>query len=74
MNRLRDLREDKDLRQSQLATMLGISQTTYSRYETEELNIPVDTLIKLAKYYNTSIDYLVGFTDKKAPYNRINKQ
>ena len=73
MNRLRDLREDKDLRQSQLATMLGISQATYSRYETEELNIPVDTLIKLAIYYNTSIDYLVGFTDEKAPYNRINR-
>lgn len=73
MNRLRDLREDKDLKQSQLATMLGISQTTYSRYETEDLNIPVETLIKLAIYYNTSIDYLVGITNESVPYKRINK-
>ena len=73
MNRLRDLREDKDLKQIQLANMLDISQTTYSRYETEELNIPVETLIKLAIYYNTSIDYLVGITNERVAYKRINK-
>lgn len=73
VNRLRDLREDKDLKQSQIAIMLGISQTTYSRYETEDLNIPVETLIKLAIYYNTSIDYLVGITNESVPYKRINK-
>jgi len=66
--RIRDLREDNDLTQHQIATLLNISQSTYSRYENSELEIPIQTLIKLANYYNTSIDYLVNLTDIKNPY------
>ena len=62
MERIRNLREDKDLSQNEIAKILNCSQTTYSRYETGDLNIPVDSLIKLAIYFNTSIDYLTGLT------------
>ena len=57
-SRLRDLREDKDMNQTQIAKMLDMSQTGYSKYETGENDIPTAILIKLAKFYNTSIDYL----------------
>ncbi|EEV40755.1 hypothetical protein ECBG_03024 [Enterococcus casseliflavus EC20] len=66
--RIRDLREDNDLTQHQIATLLNISQSTYSRYENGELEIPIQTLIKLANYYNTSIDYLVNMTDVRTSY------
>ncbi|MGH1632802.1 helix-turn-helix transcriptional regulator [Enterococcus casseliflavus] len=66
--RIRDLREDNDLTQHQIATLLNISQSTYSRYENGELDIPIQMLIKLANYYNTSLDYLVNLTDIKNPY------
>ena len=70
MERIRNLREDKDLSQNEIAKILNCSQTTYSRYETGDLNIPVDSLIKLAINFNTSIDYLTGLTDEKKPYKR----
>ncbi len=63
--RIRDLREDNDLTQSQLAQILGCTQQTYSRYESGEITIDIHSLIKLSKFYKTSIDYLVGLTDKK---------
>lgn len=63
--RIRDLREDLDLTQTELAKMLGCSQQTYSRYESGEITIDIHSLIKLAKFYHTSIDYLVGLTNKK---------
>ena len=66
--RLRDLREDKDLNQTQLAKMLGMSQTGYSKYETGENDIPTTVLIKLARFYNTSIDYLLGETNDTRRY------
>ena len=66
--RLRDLREDRDLTQQELATLLKVSQTTYSRYESGVLDIPSTSLIKLAEFYKTSIDYLVGLTNNKKPY------
>lgn len=66
--RIRDLREDNDLTQCQIATLLNISQSTYSRYENGELEIPIQTLIKLANYYNTSIDYLVNLTEVRTSY------
>ena len=66
--RIRDLREDKDLNQTQIAKMLGMSQTGYSKYETGENDIPTDILIKLARFYNTSIDYLLGETNSPARY------
>ena len=62
------MREDRDLTQRQMAEYLKIHQTTYSDYEIGNLNIPVEVLIKLAKFYNTSIDYLVGLTNNSKPY------
>lgn len=67
--RIRDLREDKDWTQTQLAKYLGMSQTGYSKYETGENDIPTSVLIKLAILYNTSIDYLLGQTNIKERYN-----
>ena len=61
--RIRDLREDRDMNQTQIAKELGMSQTGYSKYETGENDIPTAVLIKLARFYNTSIDYLLGETD-----------
>lgn len=71
MNRLKDLREDKDLKQIDIARIINISQTNYSKYELEKINIPIDTLKKLALYYNTSIDYILCMTNDKKPYTRI---
>lgn len=65
MYRLKDLREDRDLKQVELANIIGCSQATYSRYETEALGLPIDVLIKLAKFYNVSIEYILGISKKK---------
>ncbi|MBO5199750.1 MAG: helix-turn-helix transcriptional regulator [Clostridia bacterium] len=66
--RIRDLREDKDITQAQMADYLKIHQTTYSDYELGNLNIPIDIFIKLAEYYGTSIDYLAEVTDNPKRY------
>ncbi|WP_368742561.1 helix-turn-helix domain-containing protein [Enterococcus casseliflavus] len=66
--RIRDLREDNELTQRQIATLLNVSQSTYSRYENGALDIPIQTLIKLANYYDTSIDYLVNLTEVRTSY------
>ena len=63
--RIRGLREDHDLTQKQIAQVLGMSQTGYSKYETGENDIPTAILIKLADYYQTSTDYLLGRVDNK---------
>ena len=63
--RIRDLREDSDLTQAQVAEYLGMSQTGYSKYETGENSIPVDVVVKLADFYKTTTDYLLGRTDKR---------
>lgn len=63
--RIRDLREDRDLTQKQMAEILGMSQTGYSKYETGENDIPTAVLIKLADFHQTTIDYLLGRIDKK---------
>lgn len=65
MKRLRDLRNDNDYTQQQIADYLHINQATYSDYENGNINIPLDALIKLADYYHVSLDYLVGRTDEK---------
>lgn len=70
MRRLRDLREDRDLKQKDLAEILHCSQTTYSRYENGRLSVPIDVLKQLALFYHVSIDYLTDFTDIKKPYAR----
>ena len=66
--RLRELREDHDLSQTDIADYLGCSQSVYSRYESGERILPVDVLIKLAKYYSVSTDYLLGLTNIPEPY------
>ena len=70
MNRLKELREDKDLKQKDLAKILNISQQQYARYELEISEMSYDQLNKLADYYNTSIDYLLYRTDERKPYNK----
>ena len=66
--RIRDLREDRDLKQKDLAELLQVHQTTYSDYELGRVNIPVSALHTLADYYGVSVDYLLGRTDIKTPY------
>ncbi len=66
--RIKDLRNDKDLNQTQVAKMLGMSQTGYSKYETGENDVPTAILIKLADFYQTSIDYILEQTDEKKRY------
>ncbi len=68
MNRLKELREDNDIYQKDIANFLNIDQSNYSKYELEKINIPIETLKKLADYYNTSIDYILYRTDKKEAY------
>lgn len=67
-NKLRDLREDRDLKQKDLAQYLQVHQTTYSDYELGNVNVPVSVLHRLADYYGVSIDYLLGRTKEKRPY------
>ena len=66
--RIRDLREDKDLTQTEMGKILMCSQRVYSNYERGELDIPTEILIKLAKYHNVSVDYILGITDIKESY------
>lgn len=68
--RMRDLREDHDVTQCEIANLLHISQATYSRYESGTLEIPIALLIQLAQFYKTSVDYLLGLTDNKTPYRK----
>lgn len=63
--RLRDLREDSDLNQTEMAKILGTSQTCYSKYETGENDVPTEILIKLADFYKVSVDYILNRTSKK---------
>lgn len=69
-SRIKGLREDKDLTQSQLAKFLNISQRAYSHYENGDRSIPLEILFQLADFYETSIDYLLERTDTKKPYPR----
>ena len=66
--RIRELRDEKNLSQKQIAAILGMSQTGYSKYETGENDIPTGILIALARYYDVSIDYLLGETQEKQRY------
>ena len=66
--RLRDLREDHDMVQKEVAAFLGIDQRVYSNYETGKLEIPTLFVVSLARLYNTSTDYILGMTDEIKPY------
>lgn len=68
--RIRDLREDHDLTQKQIADYLLCDQSLYSKYEREERPLPLELAVKLAAYYHTSVDYLLGLTDNPMPYKR----
>lgn len=68
MYRIRDLREDNNKSQKQIATLLGIQQNSYSQIENGINNLQIDHLIKLANFYNTSTDYILGLTDEIKPY------
>lgn len=72
-SRIRDLREDKELTQKQIGQLLNMSQTGYNQYEIGKNDIPTQVLIKLANFYNTSVDYLLGLTNEMKPYPRIKK-
>ena len=65
--RVRDMREDRDLNQQQVAEYLNMSQTGYSKYETGENDIPTRVLIQLAGFYKTSVDYILGISDRREP-------
>lgn len=66
--RLKDLREDSEIKQTDIAKYLNVRQNTYSQYENGQRQIPIDMLIALAKFYNTSVDYLLGLTNERKPY------
>ena len=71
---MRDLRESKNKNQTEIANILGIQQNSYSQIENGKNNLQIDHLIKLAKYYNTSTDYILNLTDEITPYLRKEKQ
>lgn len=64
---IRNLREDKDLTQEELSKVLNVKQTTYSKYELGKINIPIEVFIRLADFYEVSVDYLLGRTKNKGP-------
>lgn len=66
--RLKDMREDSDITQKEIADYLHIKQNTYSQYENGQRGLPIDVLIKLSAYFQTSTDYILGLTDVKTPY------
>jgi len=68
--RIRDCREDRDLTQRQMAAFLHCDQSLYSKYERGERDVPLHVMIRLADYYHTSIDYLIGRTDNPEPYKK----
>ncbi len=68
--RLKDIREDRDITQQELASYLRISQNTYSQYENGKRQLPIELLIRLAEYFHTSTDYILELTDCKTPYEK----
>lgn len=72
--RIRDLREDQDLKQKQIAEYLLCDQSLYSKYERGERELPLRLAVKLAEYYSVSMDYLLGLTDVRTPYPRKGKK
>lgn len=70
-NRIRDLRENKDLNQTKMAKILNMSQTGYSKYETGENDIPTAILIAIAEFHKTNVDYILGLTDNKTYYKEL---
>ena len=74
IQRLKEIREDKDLYQKDIAKILNIPQQNYSRYELGIISMPIEKYAKLAEYYDTSIDYLIGLTNERKAYPKIKKK
>lgn len=72
--RIRDLREDRDLKQKELAELLLCDQSLYSKYERGQRELPLRLAVQLAAFYSVSVDYLVGLTDERRPYPRRRKE
>ena len=72
--RIKDIREDRDITQKEMAKLLDCKQQTYSRYESGEITIDIFRLVTLAEFYNTSVDYLLGITNETKPYPRAKKR
>ncbi len=70
MLRIKDIREDREMKQKEVAEFLNISQTNYSKYELGKINIPIETLKKMSILFDTSVDYLLGLTNEVKPYPR----
>lgn len=70
MLRIKDIREDREMKQKDVAEFLNISQTNYSKYELGKINIPIETLKKMSILFDTSVDYLLGLTNEIKPYPR----
>lgn len=70
IKRIKELREDRELKQINIANYLKMKQPQYARYESGKREIPIDCLIKLSKLYNVSVDYILGLTDEMKPYKR----
>ena len=71
LKRLKDLREDNDYTQQEIANVLNCKQNTYQQYESEKRQIPIEALKKLAIFYKTSVDYIIGLTNEYTPYSRV---
>ena len=71
MLRIKDIREDREMKQKDVAEFLNISQTNYSKYELGKINIPIETLKKMSILFDTSVDYLLGLTNEVKPYPRV---
>ena len=69
--KIRDMREDHDLTQQQVAEYLMCDQSLYSKYERGERDVPLNIMVKLAQFYGTSVDYLIGLTNNKQPYTDL---
>ena len=69
--RIRNLREDKDMNQTQMAKILNMSQTGYSKYETGENDVPTSILVRLAEFHKTNVDYILGLTNTKTYYKQL---
>lgn len=72
--RLKSIREDRDITQTEIAKLLNCKQNTYQQYESGKRQIPIDALIELAKFYHTSVDYLLEVTDELTPYPMSKKK
>ena len=73
-DRIRELREDRDLRQQDVAALLNVGQKTYSDYELGKTRIPLESILKLARYYDVDANYICGLTEAPAPFPKVKRK